>query len=198
MLPDFPNTKREMDKILSAYFARQVRRRCPSFDNIPRHRLFEGRKDAISREGEQPEETQMFEAGAEMTISADEVARFDMNGMKAKMDEAAEKMAEQMTRHFYQTLSDMCEKTGQITRGGGSDFTADKVLEALDKIQIDFELDGTPHLPSIHIAPSQFESLRAALEKLETDPEYATKNQELMERKYRDWRDREASRTLAG
>lgn len=197
MLPDFPSTKREMEKILTAYFARQVRKRCPGFEDVARYRMFEGRRDAISREGEVAEETKMFEAGAEMTISADEVARFDMKGMKAKMDEAAEKMAEQMTKHFYAALSEICEKSGQVTKGGGG-FTADKVLEALDKIHIDFEPDGTPHLPSIHIAPSQFEALRAALEKLATDPEYTKKHEEMMERKFRDWCDREASRKLAG
>lgn len=197
MLPDFPGVKQEMDKLLNAYFARAVRQRCPGFDEIPRHRLFEGKRDAITREREEIEETKMLEAAADMTISNDEIARFDFKSMKAKMDDAAEKMAEQMTRHFYQTLSDACEKSGQVSKGGP--FTADSVLAALDMIAIDFDpVDDTPHLPSIHIAPSQFEALRAALEKLATDPEYQKKHQELLQKKYGEWLDREASRKLAG
>lgn len=198
MLPDFPSTKTEWDKQLTAYFVREVRRRCPGFEDIPRHFLFEGETDAISREGEEREETKMFAAGAEMMFSPEEISNFDWKNIKAKMDKAAEEMAAQMTRHFYQTLSDACDRSGQVTRGRGGGFTADKVLEALEMIQIDFEAAGKPNLPSIHIAPSQFEELRAALEKLETDPEYSAKFEAMMQRKFGDWRDREASRKLVG
>lgn len=196
MLPDFPDVRHELDKILQAYFVREVGRRCASFERVPKHRLFEGRSDAISREGQEKDPTKMYEACAEMIFTAKEIAAFDLKSMKAKMDEAAEQMAAQMTKHFYETVSEICEKSGQVTRGGP--FTADTVLAALDKIAIDFDTEGGAQMPSIHVAPSQFEAVRAAIEKLHTDPEYAQKREELMQRKFGEWLDREASRALVG
>lgn len=197
MLPDFPVLKHDLDEIFTTYLQNSIRRQSGEIGNIDRHRLFEGKGDAISRQGEEAEETKMIEASAEMMFTPEEIVAFSVKDIRNKLDEIARRMADQMVRHLYQTVSDACDKSGNVTKSKGG-FTPDVVLEAMSKIHIDFDEHGKPRLPSIHIHPSQTSELYAALQTLDTDPEYKAKSKALMEQKEREWRDREASRKLVG
>ncbi|MDP3858588.1 MAG: hypothetical protein Q8Q73_12590 [Stagnimonas sp.] len=198
MLPDFPTLKKDLDDFFSAYLSRETQRRSGEFGQMARHRLFEGRANAIQRQREKPEAVEIVSASEELNFSAAEVANLGVQEIWSYLDEVAQKMADQIVAHFYKTLSEQCEQSGQVTKSEGGLVTADKLLEAFGKLQIDFDSSGHPRLPSIHIGPSQSAAMALALQKLETDAELRLRSQELIALKRREWLDREAARKLVG
>jgi hypothetical protein len=84
-----------------------------------------------------------------------------------------------------------------LSTGKGSPLTPELMLEALDKIDIDFNEDGTWEPPRIVVSPEQAKRLEA-LSKSMNQQEQDRKLKPIIERKQLEYRSREAGRVLAG
>lgn len=80
----------------------------------------------------------------------------------------------------------------------GRKFDAQLVIELLEKMQIEFYPDGTPH-EIFGDGPLFMPEKMAAVDKeFESNPELKRKFDEMMEKKKEEWRAREADRKLVG
>jgi hypothetical protein len=72
----------------------------------------------------------------------------------------------------------------------------EQILEVWEKMEIDFDGDGKPRWPTIVLQPDAQAEIRAKLPKWHEDPEFRKKWEELIERKRKEFDEREARRRL--
>jgi len=68
----------------------------------------------------------------------------------------------------------------------------------LEKVEISFNKDNTPILPTFVAASSTSEKIREVFRIIEDTPELKEKMDNIIEKKRSEWRDRESSRKLVG
>ena len=68
----------------------------------------------------------------------------------------------------------------------------------LEKIQRDFDENGTPSELSVVVAPGMRDQVERVLQQLQLDPATKLRHDEILEKQRGEWRDREAARKLVG
>ena len=73
------------------------------------------------------------------------------------------------------------------------------ILEGfLQEMQIDFDAQGLPKLPTIVLHPDQFAQYKKVAAELDSDPDLRRRSAELFAIKKEEWRAREGNRKLVG
>jgi hypothetical protein len=140
----------------------------------------------------------MHEAGSEVRIAADEIRSLHLPHLLQKLDAAAEEIVTKQAKNFYETISKGVEQVGNTLDAGGQRLTAELFLDAFQKILIDFNPDGSPQMPTVHISPDQQDDVTRMVQRLETEPALKQRFHDLIARKREEWRAREANRKLVG
>lgn len=198
MLPDLPKLKRELQRIVDQYLQRQVRARMGVFDEAPRHILHEGTRMRIVRADGTVEESSLKQATAEMAIKMEEIPTLSIEDRVVRLDEIAEEMAKQISEHLFGTLNETLEKAGQVVDAKGKPFDAETLFGVLSSIQLNFDDSGQHHGLKLVVPPAMAERVRAVFEQIDADPTLKRRHEELINRKFGEWRDREAARKLVG
>ena len=198
MLPDVPSLKNDLQFIVDRYLRNAVQRRLGPFSESPRHAIHEGTRLRVIRADGSVDESELKEASAEMTFPIAEIPTMTIAERVAKLEDVAESMARQMSTHFFTTLNDGLERAGQVVDRQGKRFDVDTLFAALESIQIDFGLDGKPKNLMFVIPPALAPRVKEVAEQAEKDPAVTRRYEELMARKWSEWRDREADRKLVG
>lgn len=94
--------------------------------------------------------------------------------------------------HSAKTL----DEVGQVVDAGGKPLDAELIFRAIESVQIDFDDDGNHHNFSIVVGPELYPRLQEELQKIADDPVLKRRHDELMDRKWMEWRDRKAARKL--
>ncbi|WP_027718759.1 hypothetical protein [Desulfovirgula thermocuniculi] len=186
MLPDFPKVK---EKILELLNKRMQVRSTPSlFQEMKRLCYHEGHRHRIIRADGSVVENEFMEASSKITLDLSQGDSFTMEDVIAKVDAAAEEMRSQMARHFYEEISKSVKEVGNAIDAGEKPFTTEMYLEALKKVQLDFYEDGTPHELALVCSPKMAPRMKAELQRLHTNPELASRYNELIKQKREEWR----------
>jgi hypothetical protein len=114
------------------------------------------------------------------------------------MEPMIETLAGATSRTMLKVMEEGIRAVGNEIDGGGQPLSAELILDAWEKVHIDFEGDGRPQWPTIVIHPSQQARLITELTRLDSDPELNRRRETLLIRKREEWRARETSRILAG
>jgi len=195
VLPDYPKLKADIGGLLKAYFRKRVSDLMPGSNEIPRHMIYEGRHDAISRQGEEVEQTALHAAEAKMVLTTEDLITGNAQALFDQIHRAAEDMARQQFEMLLTTVEQSCNSVGNVINNAGKPFTPDTLLEGLRMVDIPFSADGTPQLPTFFMPPN--EQIRRAQQQAMSDPEWQRRFHELIEEKRLKWRDSEAARVLA-
>lgn len=196
VLPDFPKLKKDLDKVLNAYFRQQVLRLLPGGNQISRHLIYEGSDDAIARGNEEVEATHLHRAGVDMALSREQLLSGNAAALMEQLNKGAQEMARQQFEVMTKTIEESCGAIGNVIDCGGKPFTAGTLLDALRMVEVPFSADGTPQLPTLFVGP---DSPAARIQQeAAADPEWQRQFQEIIEHKWVKWRDSEAARILAG
>lgn len=198
MLPDPAAFKKDIQAKLSAYLHAAVKARQGVFAKSPRHIVHEGRSLRVVRADESVEDSPLKEASGEMALSLAEIPNMTHEDLKKKLDEIADKMAGQVQEHLFRTLNDSLDKAGQTVDAKGKPLTAETFFEVLEKLHIDFDENGQPKGLQLVVGPDLMPRIRELAEEEERNPEIRKRHDEIMQRKWIEWRDREASRKLVG
>lgn len=198
MLPDLPNLKHDIACILYRYLQLAIQKRLGAFADAPRHQVHEGASMRILRADGTIEETEMKRASAELTINSKEVPNLTLENRMAKLDEMAESMATQMSEHLYTSLNETLEDAGQVVDNKGKQFTHETIFAVLEKLQVDFDENRNPKGLQMVIGPGLMPRLQELIEQEKNDPSIKKRHDVIMEKKWLEWRDREAARKLVG
>lgn len=198
MLPDVPDLKQDLQHILDRYLRKAIYERLGVFADAPKHKVHEGMEMRVYRADGTVEDTGMKEASVEMSLKFDDIPHMTVADRIAKLNEMADAMAKQMAEHLYGSLNHSLEKAGQVVDGKGKPFGVESVFAALEKLQVDFDKLGNPNKLKFVVGSALVPRVREMVEQEKNDPSIKKRHDEIMERKWLEWRDREAARKLVG
>lgn len=198
MLPDLPELKRELQCIIDQYLQRQVRARLGVFSDAPKHIIHEGERMRIIRANGTVEESNLQESKAEMAIQMEEIPTLTIKDRMERLDGMAEDMARQISDHLFGTLDATLEKAGQVVDAKGKPFDAEAFFEAIAAVDLEFDNSGQHHDLQLVIPPAMAERVQSVFNQIDTDPALKRRHEELIDRKFGQWRDRETARKLVG
>lgn len=198
MLPDLPNLKSEIQKILDLYLAKQINIRLGFIGESPKQIIHEGNRTRVIREDGSVEETELQMASAEITLNIDDIPFFTPEKRLSMINETADKMAKNMSTMLLESLQGTLEKAGRVIDQKGKPLDADAIFSLFEFTQIDFDRAGM-HVPfSLVLSPELFEKAAQTLERIKSDPKLRERYEEIMLKKRMEWLDREAARKLVG
>lgn len=197
MLPDLPDLKKDIDEILHLYLRNQVNKKLGFFNEVPKQIIHEGDKLKITRADGSVEVSALERASAEMSLDLADIPRLTLQEKIIKINDVADKMALQISKHLYGSLNKTLEEAGQSSDNKGRPLDAEVIFSTLEKIQLEFDDFGKLEL-SIVVSPELLPKAEQILEQIKSDPHLRKRYDEIIMRKRIEWRDREAARKLVG
>lgn len=198
MLPDQPEVKRDLADRLTDFVEARRQFHMGPLGEIVRIRIPEGDRHILVRQTGEVEEVKFNEIRASFTVMNEDLPNLTLESLLQRLDQVALDMAEQMARGVYESIKKAVDSDERTIDAGGSRLTAQHILDSFATLELDFNSDGTPRLPGIHIHPNLSEALEAALQALDQDPELRKQFGQLLSEKKEAWRAREANRRLVG
>lgn len=196
MLPDFPETKRLFSRFFRTYMRRRVREISP-YGAVQTRYLHEGRAMKITRADQSESTSGMEQLSAHIEIKVEEIENLTLQKAIEKHDAMIVDLVRKQT-HFIRERMGSEIPESQTLNAKGKKFDAQIAIEMLEKMQIDFYPDGTPHEIIVDGPLFTPERLAAVEKEFESDPELKRQFDEMMMKKKEEWRAREADRKLVG
>lgn len=196
MLPDFPDLKKTLRKNTDLLFEQAVRTQSYVTSELSAFLQHEGNKCTCETVDGEINEMNYKEIGTSITIKLDEAPELDPTKIREKISTAAREIVKQQMGMFFTTIEGIAEKTGNKVDARGKPFTPELVHELLRKIQIDFDDEGNPYLPSIIVGPDVAKQIEGKFEEWEKDPKFKKEFDKIIRIKREEWRDRESNRKL--
>jgi hypothetical protein len=196
VLPDFPETKRLFARAFTNYMSRRIRQISP-FGMIEHRRIFEGRRMRVTRSDDTSSESEMVQQSAVMEIKTADIETLTIDQVFEKISamilEMASGQANTIRAHLAAEIPD-----SQSIDGRGRKVDAQMVIEMYEKIQVEFNPDGTPHEIFVDGPIWTPERLAAIEREFNENPELKKKFDEMMAKKKEEWLVRESDRKLVG
>jgi hypothetical protein len=194
MLPDFPKQKRHFQSFLGE-ITRARLQRDPLISMIHIHHMHEGSGIQV-RTQEFEDNIELKQVGFEAEIARDDLAREGPSIYIRQALAAAEKFVEAHHKILFEKVNQVTRIAGNVTDTRGKPFSPDVLLDALERIEVDFDEAGNAKLPAMIMHPKLLESIKDKIPEWEQDPEFAKRKEEIIEQKRKDWIDRQNSRLL--
>lgn len=197
MLPDFIKARIGLREHLNKFLKERMRFHNSAFQDVPVMVIHEGTgSKTVNADSDFENDMELSRVHAETSVGHDELIE-DPSRVYQMLDEIAKQMAFEQGRMMVQTVSDVTERTGRVSKRKG-DPGPEVILEMYEQMLISFDDNGKANLPGIYCAPEMVPKLKIALTQLQRDPQCAALFQDLLLRKKREWYDRESNRKLVG
>jgi len=192
MLPDFIETTKILKDQLRHFLIKRTSHHGVFPNNIKNIPLYECMSyDQTRFDGSQ--ETKKFEKlQGRIVLTKDSLNGKGFAAVLEAYEKAAKEMALEQQSFFFGRFEEIIKNAGQAFDAKGKPFTPDLLLETLEKIELDFDENGEPIFPTIFTGKDLFEQAK----KWKDSKEYKEKLNELIERKYSEWRYHESNRRL--
>lgn len=195
MLPDFPDLKKKCCEALTRLM-RDLARGDGLLAQIPVGRDFEGNKMSSGDVQGSIRDSGYTEISSETSISADELVEKGFGAYIERVQKVAEDMQRQQTQMIFKRLEETTEEVGNVVDGKGRPLDSSIYLDAIEKVWIDFNDDGTPRMPTLVVHPTLGEKLKTLFPQWEADPAFQKRRADIVARKKKEWDDRESNRRL--
>lgn len=196
MLPDFPETKRMFSRFFRTYMRLKIREVSP-YSAVQTRYLHEGQAMKITRADQSESTSGMEQLAASLEIKFEEIENLTFQKAIEKHDIMISDMVQKQTQFIRKRMSSEIPES-QTLDGKGRKFDGKVVIDMLEKMQIEFNPDGSPHEIFVDGPLFTQERLAAVYKEFNSNPELKKKFNEMMEKKKEEWRDREADRKLVG
>jgi len=125
-----------------------------------------------------------------MTFTVSDGIAGDFDEVHVAIAETAAAFSEQLTKRILQNISELCDGTGNVVNAKGRSIW-EAQLEALETIQITFDEDGNPSLPSIVMHPDTADNMGDPPE------DFRPRYDSIVERRRDEWLARRRTRRLS-
>lgn len=197
MLPAFPDVERvtgeETMEIL-----RSIALKKSIISDVEMHIQFEGAHQSIARHDGTEAPVHMRPIEMSDVFPRDQpLTEFNREEVLRRLAKLAEQLAKGQSETALEAMREATEATGNVVDAGGSGFTPELLLRALETMAHSFDDDGTWHPPTIVLAPDMMEKVRTAFTP-ETEAAYKESFEAIVGKKREEYFAREAGRVLAG
>jgi hypothetical protein len=187
MITDFPEAKKEMQKVVNEVLRKQVKQNAPMLSLVNKKTLCEGDSLGVLYPDGRHTVNEMQYIESKFSVPQKDVPTLKAEEFLGKVTEAAVDMAGQMERGLFKKI-DESMKEGGNTIPGNPELGPDSILTALEMITIDFEDDDRekPVRPSLVAAPAAVQKLMEQDAKAtpEEKEEYKRREKEIFDKKY--------------
>jgi len=197
MLPDFPRLKERLSSLLTARMKSVYRGHGKPFADLPFAHIQEGDCVRMVRADGSHETIEMKHHQVTIRLPTDEIENLSTEDIYRKFDQAAEEMARKMFQTFLQSVDKAATEVGNVIRFDGHP-TVEDLLRFYATVDIDFDAEGHPVLPTLVCGKQMYEHVQEILPQIESDPDVKRRMEAILAKKQEEWRDREASRRLVG
>jgi hypothetical protein len=136
------------------------------------------------------------EIASESVVSLDETNREGPRALFSKRAELSKDMIKKLTKQFEDCINNVTERTGNVVKVDGRNQLSNPLIDMLKtEVTVDFDENGNAIMPTI-FPPQGIEIINAKLKECQKDPEMAKHVKQLIEKKRKEWLDRENSRKL--
>jgi hypothetical protein len=195
MLPDYPKIKDHIKREFNS-LARGESSKDPLLSGIQIQEVHEGDTYSItSIDGIKQDDTYK-KIEARFDITKEEMMTKGPEIYFSKAKEVAKTMIEQESKQVISKLTEAAEKAGNVVDGKSKPLSPDTIFEAMEKIRMDFDEFGNPIFPTLLLLPEMLDRIRSEIPKWESDPKVMAKQREIVEKKRKEWLDRESYRKL--
>ena len=195
MLPDFPTVKKKIEDD----FNKKVREKInsdPLWSQIGRKRVHEGNILTSSSIDGYTESGDYKRISHGFSISPDEIIEKGVGAFISQIDKISEELIKQESQLLFEKMGEITERTGNVVNAKGRPISPEVILEALDKVQFDFDEFGNPLFPSLVLHPNDMEKIKDEIPKWVRDPIWKKCLELLVEKKRGEYYDRESRRKL--
>ncbi len=197
MLPDFPDLKKKLARRIRARMKAVHASHTAPLSAAGMIHIPEGDRVMSIDEDGLESEIPMKQHRVTVTITDDEVETLTTEEMIRRFDNAAQQMATQTGKTFIESLDRSVQSVRNVVNYHGK-ITADDLFAMYEKVQIDFDEQGRPELPTLVCGKKMYSELTDLLPELDDNPAMRERLAQIIERKREEWRDRESSRKLVG
>lgn len=126
------------------------------------------------------------------TVKFKDLVEHDVSILRLQLELFRMTMNTQFMQSLYSTISESCDKIGNVVDAKKEGSTLAAFEAMLEKLEIEVAPDGTPKLPEIHLGTEAFEKFKAAIEGM--SPETDSRLKQIQARKITEGRERELKR----
>ena len=195
MLPDFPELKAELGKIVLAGLAKCIHTGDPVLAEIKHFRQHEGTQMRYEQQGGNVVQEGFEMMGAEFTILPEEVPDLVGPKLNAKLEEIARKMVEIEAKSFFNKMGEITREAGTSVDAGGKPMSPNLLLDMMETVQMEFDSKGKP-TQRLVIHPDMVPALQKVTAEIENDPELKRRQDDILSRQREAWSAREGNRKL--
>lgn len=130
---------------------------------------------------------------AQFTYKYEDIRSCNTDDLAAQMDAAADQNLSVIMPHLFEMMRRTSEAAGAATHTGGKPFSFELFLAGLEKIDISFDEEGKPELPTLVVCPDLGRQIRA-MPPLTAEQQKAMND--LMEKKRKEYNARRRDRKL--
>jgi hypothetical protein len=196
MLPDFPTLKNRLMDRHTREFRARVDEQTPIVSKIRSVRLHEGDRFSVERDDGVIESQDFVDVRIPLEISAQLEYSETIKTLKERNEQLTMDVASQLEKHFFERFREITEEVGNAIDAKGAPFTLEFYLDSLERLEIDFDMFGLPIYPLQICHPSMASTIRAELGRLKSESLLRERAELIIEKKRKDWRDRESRRRL--
>src|ERR1035437_893177 len=196
MLPDFPELKTELQRIILSKIRHRTNTIDPVLSQIKRFTQHEGQELRYERVDAPTVQNGPDVIQVKFEVQIADVPYLVGEKLDAKLEEMAQEMAAEEAKLFFRTVEETCNEVGTSRDAGGQPLSAERILEMIGSVQADFGPDGRPTAQFV-IHPDLAPALKKAGEEFDSDPELQRTNTEILKRQRAEWATRQSNRKLA-
>ncbi len=188
----------EYDKAGREFFRRAVNEQMAAkdalFGMIAREEVEELPRNRVALASDELVETAPMTMESAFTLSREATIAGDLSDVSNAIDAAAESGLSSLMPQFFRNLAAVLDAAGQTVDAAGAPFSHDLLLDAIEGVEITFNDDGTPNMPTMFINPGMVKELEALPP---ATPEQDARFEAIMIRKREDFFARKRSRRLS-
>lgn len=197
MIPDFPDEKQKLMEMWTKYLELKTQDLLGPFGRSPHFTNHEGHQWLLDREEKDDNETTYQDVSGNIFLKIDEAPELSPQKIMEKLDSAAEEMVNQMKRKILSDIQRASDEAGTSINANGQSLTKDLFLRMLDSMLLSFDEDGKWDPPTMIMAPELWEAKKDEMKAWENDPDFVSRQREIINRKREEWNVRESYRKLA-
>lgn len=163
---------------------------------IKQIRHFEGDRMANTTMEGESEESQYQKISTDFFIKPEEIINKGFEGVMEKIQQMIEGTKQKLEKNLLKKITEITEKTGNVLSAEGKPLSHERYIQMLDKIEIDFEDNGEPILPGVICQPNMIPHLKAKYSEWESNPLFKEEFKNIIDKKRKEWHDRESNRKL--
>jgi hypothetical protein len=133
------------------------------------------------------------DVAAQFTYKYEDIRSCNTEGLAVQMDAAADQNLSVVMPHLFETMRLTSEAAGTASHTGGKPFSFELYLAGLEKIDISFDEQGKPNLPTLIVGPDLGKQIRAMPP---LTPEQQKAMDDLIEKKRNEYNARRRNRKL--